>query len=451
MTATLLETAAPPVEMPRTRRRPTPRPWRSLWWTTPAGVLLLVITLSLLVTVTISPHDYVFFYRVQKAITGHDVFLFVLAAASLLIGTALPLLSGRQRPVPGWPGLDGRQLRTLDRAATVAFRLTVLGYVLLLGLGFSRGASPATLLKALTSQSDYAGTFKTVFAPVAGVTSLTQVGIAYVVLATLLRVHRAGRHTGRRLTVVFLLGLFRTYFLTERLAILELAVPLVLLAAVGARQRPRPSRRSALMPALPVLALPLLVVVFGAFEYSRSWQYFKTRTTLSFPQFAVNRLAGYYATSYNNGALILRYGSHLHRLPYDSIQGLWTSPGPAQLDLYHRLTGVNGPDVLNTVLAQHGNPEFNNPGGLASPLFDFGVPGGLLFFFVAGVLVGLAYRSFRSGRPVGLLIYPVLFTGLLELPRYVYWTEGRVVPAYLVLFVTAYLIRTRAPRRRASG
>jgi hypothetical protein len=428
---------------------PSPaRRWRTLWWASPVGSLLLVVPLSLYVSEIISGHDYTFFYTVTKAITNHDVFLFLLAAGVLVIGCALPLISGRKPPAVRWPGLDRGQLRTVDRAASVSFWLTVLGYVFFIILGFGRGATVSSLVKAVTAQSNYSGAFKVEFAPVAGVTSLTQIGIAYVVLAAVLRVHHTGRHTGRRLTVVLLLGLLRAYFLTERLAILELVVPLVLLTAVSARQRPRPSRRAGAMPYLPILALPLLAVVFGAFEYSRSWQYYKSRTTLSFPAFVVNRLAGYYATSYNNGALELKYGAHLHRLPYDSIQGLWTSPGPAQLDLYHRLTGVNGPDALNTVLTLHGNPEFNNPGGLSEPLFDFGVAGGLAFFLVAGLLIGLAYRSFRSGGAAGLLFYPVLFTGLLELPRYVYWTEGRVVPTYLVLAVTAYLIRGRRPRRR---
>lgn len=427
------------------------RRWRTLWWATPVGSLALVISLSLLVSVTISSYDYTFFYRVQKAITGPDIFLYLLAGGALLIGAALPLVAGRRPPTTNWPDLDSHRLHIIDSAATVAFRLTVLGYAFFAAIGAARGARPSMLLHTLTDQSNYSDTLKTLFAPVAGVTSLTQIGIAYVVLAALLRAHGAWNHTGRRLTVVMLLGLFRAYFLTERLAVLELVVPFVLVAAVSARHRPRPSRRAGAMPYLPLLALPLLLVVFGAFEYSRSWQYFKSRTTLSFPQFVVNRLAGYYATAYNNGALQLHYGSHLHRLPYDSIQGFWTSPGPAQLDLYHRLTGVFGPDALNTVLTQHGNPEFNNPGGLAVPLFDFGVAGGLLFFLVAGVLVGFAYRSFRTGQPLGLLIYPVLFTGLLEIPRYVYWTQGRAVPAYLVLLITAYLLRSRSPNRRRFG
>lgn len=440
---------APAVRAPertRRRRRTAGGRTRVLWWVTPAGSLALVVPLSLFVSVAISDRDYRLFFRVPKAITSNEAQQFLLAAAILAVGTVLPLVSGRGLSSRReWPGLSRRQLQILNSSASVCFWLTVTGYVLFAAVGAARGATPTLLIHALTSQSNYSGSLKTIFAPIAGVTSLTQVGIAYVVTAAVLRTHNAGHHTGRRLWIVVLLGLMRSYFLTERLAILELLVPLVAIIAYHHRQTGRTAR---LLPALPVIALPMLIVVFGAFEYSRSWQYFKSRTTLSFPAFVVRRLAGYYATSYNNGALQLQFGDRSGRLPYDSIQGIWTSPGPAQLDLYHRLTGANGQDVLNTVLAQHGTPEFNNPGGLAVPLFDFGTTGGLVYFFVFGIVIGYAYRSFRAGNPVGLLIYPVLFTGLLELPRYVYWTEGRVVPAYLALLVIAALMSRNPWRRR---
>ena len=66
---------------------------------------------------------------------------------------------------------------------------------------------------------------------------------------------------------------------------------------------------------------------------------------------------------------------------------------------------------------------------------------------LAGIVVGLAYRSWRAGGAYGLLVYPVLFTGLLELPRYLYWTQGRIVPAMVFLLVTAwYLTRSARPR-----
>ena len=430
---------APPEPRTLTPRATPPRRWpvlrgRGLWWVSPVGALLMVIPLSLIVAVQIPDSDYRFFYKVPRVIGVSQAELFLASAGMLAIGTLLPLAFRITRPKPNWPTLPGAQLSVLMKAETIAFRLTVLGYLLLGALGVSRGASPSLLLNSFTSQDNYTGQLKILFAPVAGVTSLTQIGIAYVVIAGIVLCHGRSPLVVRRLVIVLVLGLLRSYLLTERLALLELVVPLLAIGATRLRQRPR---RSGFLPFAPILALPVLLVIFGAFEYSRSWVFYRTRTTLSFPQFVVNRLAGYYATSYNNGALQLAQPHDANRLPYNSIEAFWTAPGISQLDLYHRLTGENGADLLTRTLAQYGNPEFNNPGGLAVPTIDFGRVGGAVFFLVAGLLVGLAYRSWVSGQPVGLLAYPVLFTGLLELPRYLYWTQGRVFPAMVFLLITA--------------
>jgi oligosaccharide repeat unit polymerase len=421
-------------------RVPIGPPRRGLWWITPIGSLLMVVPLSLAVAVQIPDADYRLFYKVPKIIGTGQAELFLLAAGTLALGALLPLAVRPESNARRWPTLRREQLSVLRSAEQIAFWLTMLGYVLLAGLGFARGARPTTLVNAFTTQDNYTGRLKTLFAPVAGVTSLTQLGIAYVVVCGLLLGYGASPKLARRLLLVLALGLLRAYLLTERLALLELIVPLVAIGATRLRRRPR---RHAWLPLAPVFALPILLVVFGAFEYSRSWVFYRSRTTLSFPQFVVNRLAGYYATSYNNGALQLDHVHGSTRLPYSSIEALWTAPGISQLNLYQRLTGVPGSDLLTTTLAQYGNPEFNNPGGLAVPLVDFGVAGGLLFFFVAGLVVGFTYRSWRSGLPLGLLLYPVIFTGLLELPRYLYWTQGRVFPAAVFLLVVAGLM-TRA-------
>jgi len=419
---------------------------RGLWWVSPMGSLLFVVPLSLVVALRIPDADYRFFYKEPNVISTGQAQMFLLAAGVLALGSLLAVTVRPVRIPPAWPALSPTHLPVLRAAEPIAFALTLFGYAVLLALGVARGASPALLLSSLTSQSNYTGQLKVLFAPVAGVSSFTQIGIAYVVVAGLLLCQGRQARLVRRLAVVLVLGLLRAFLLTERLAVLELIVPLLAIGGLWLRQRPR---RSGWLPAAPLLALPLLLVVFGAFEYSRSWVFYRSRTTLTFPAFVVNRLAGYYATSYNNGALQLDAPKSPGRLPYSSLEGLWTAPGISQLHLYERLSGQAGPDALNTALAQHGNPEFNNPGGLAVPLFDFGTLGGLLFFLIAGLLIGLAYRSWRSASPVGLLLYPVLFTGLLELPRYLYWTQGRVLPPLVFLLAVAGLM-VRRQRSRVS-
>jgi hypothetical protein len=114
-----------------------------------------------------------------------------------------------------------------------------------------------------------------------------------------------------------------------------------------------------------------------------------------------------------------------------------------------------------TAVAQYGNPEFNNPGGLGVPFVDLGSLGGLVFFLTLGVLVGWLWTRLRAGRPLGMLLYPMVLTGLFELPRYLYLTEGRVLPPLVVLVLiarrlergapSAARVRVRAARRRLVG
>lgn len=411
---------------------------RGLWWATPAGIILFVVPVSMLLAVNTTDLEFRQLYRVPKALTSTEVVLMLLAAGLLLIGALLPLGLRRSGWSAAWPGLDAAQLRTLDRGATVCFWLTVAGYLAFGLAGVARGATAGQLLATLAAQDNYSGGLKETFAPVTGITTLTQVGIAYVVLAAVLISCGAGTRVRRRIAIVLALSVLRAFFLTERLAVLEVVVPLVLVLAVTRR---RSGRRSWWLPAAPALGLPLLIAAFGLFEYSRSWTYFRSRTTSSFPEFVVDRLAGYYSTSYNNGAIELQNRETLGDLPYATLEGFWTAPGISQLNLYERLTGVRSGEQFALLLEQYGSPEFNNPGGLSLTMVEFGTSTGLLLMFLIGIGIGLAHRSFRAGSLTGLLLYPVLFTGLLELPRYFYWTQGRLVPALLALIFILYRLR----------
>jgi hypothetical protein len=253
----------------------------------------------------------------------------------------------------------------------------------------------------------------------------------------------------RRLVLVVFLGLTRALFLSERLALIELAVPVAAVVfAVGQPVRRR--SRQVLVQLGPVLFLPVVVGAFGVFEYFRSWVFYAPLKQQSFLSFMLDRLAGYYATAYNNGALALHAAHGVERLPYQSVEVLWTAPGAGLLDLYGRLSFGATPTSFDTLLAQHANPEFNSPGGLAIPFLDYGTVGGFVFLFLVGSLIGTVYRELRDGTSWATLVYPLLVTGLFELPRYLYWAQGRITPALLGLLVTHWWMRS-SKAARADG
>src|SRR5690606_13018022 len=110
----------------------------------------------------------------------------------------------------------------------------------------------------------------------------------------------------------------------------------------------------------------------------------------------------------------------------------WRFPGvESRLDV-PALTGV-APDDLGILLNLDLNPEFNNPSGCFSYRHDFGEGGVVVFFLLLGGVSAWLFSRFREGRLSGLLLYPLLVSALLEMPRVPYLTGGRAFPALALL------------------
>lgn len=403
-----------------------------------------MIGVAVLAAATVPDSSYRTQWGTPKAVTAELAVLFGLGALALALGAVIAAVAAPPRPVAAvWPDLDDGRFALLRRASTVLTALTVTGYVAFAGLALARGVTPAVVLDAVTS-GVYAADLRTRIGTLPGLTTMTQFGPAAAVVSGLL-LARDGRDRAEwaKLGAVFVLALPRAYLMTERLAVLEILVPLVVVAACAGSTRPRTARRLSFAPAV---ALPGLVAVFAAFEYSRSWNFYRARTDSGFAQFALERFAGYYTTAVNNAGLRMQYMADLTGWPRATLEFLWSAPGVSALDLHRRLSGVDTAQVYADVLVAHGNPEFNNDGGIADPFLDYGTLGGLALLVAVGFVAATLYRGMRESRPAGLLFYPFLFLGLLELPRYLYWTQGRTLPAIAGLAVVAVLLhRSRPP------
>jgi hypothetical protein len=408
-----------------------------LWWLTPPGVVLMVVPVSLLLAWLYPDETYRQAWSTAKSLDTDTVRNLAIAAMVFVVAALATMLFTQQRALTGrWPALTPRALALLRRAHWWLFAGTLFGYIALMAAGLSRGARPADLLARLVGAPVSADALKEQFAPVTGVTSLTQLGIGFVIVTTFLLLADPNRGLMVRMGVVLGLGLLRAFLLSERLAILELVLPLLAVVAMAAmaNRTLRPALR-----ALPAVLLPLGVALFALFEFGRSWSFYRSRTGGSFLEFAGERFAGYYATAYNNGQLLISHSERTADVPYLSIQGIWEAPGVAQLGLYERVNDAVPVDWL-WLLGSYGNPEFNNQCGVCVPVGEFGAAGAAVFFAAVGVLVTLTFVGFTNAHPVGLLVYPVLFTGLWELPRYLYWTQGRLLPVLMVLLVLGVVI-----------
>lgn len=414
------------------------------WWLSPVAVSLMVATAAIALTASVNDDRFRALWGSPKSVTGAALLTMfsgalALALAAAVVGALRPL----EPPVRRWPGLSRATLGRMRRTSSVLVALTVVGYLGLLYLMARAGIGLGNVREAAGYGA--AVPLKDVVGTLPGLTTMTQFGIAAVIVSSVVLVQQFDRVEVLKICAVVGAAIPRAFLFSERLAVLELIVPMVVVLCFGLALNRTGARFIRL---LPVVGVPGCIAVFSTFEYFRSWEYYRGTET-DFVRFSTERIAGYYATSVNNGYLEWTYMDWPGRLPRSTIDFLWTAPGIDQLDLYHRWTGHlpgrNGPPTdtdYDVVLSQLGNPEFNNSTGYAAPFLDYGLAGGIVYFLLVGVVAGLLYRGFREGRLLGLLLYPVLFTGLLELPRYIHWAQGRSFPAYVALTAVALILRT---------
>jgi oligosaccharide repeat unit polymerase len=426
----------------------------AIWWLSPTAITVVVAAVSFSLTAAIGDDVFRELWHSPKAVTGTALLLILcgplaLAFSASAVGAIRPIV----HPTDTWPALNPRAVALLTRASTVLVALTVLGFLVFAARVVQAGVAWTDLSAAAGQEG--APAIKDLVGTVPGLTTMTQFGIAAVIISSVLLAQQYSRAEVVKIVIVLAMAIPRAFVWEERLAILELVVPIIAvwcyrLAAVGKATRS--------VGALPVVAIPSALGVFAVFEYFRSWHYYRESSD-SFLGFATDRFAGYYATAINNGYLELTHLNWPERLPSATIDFFWNAPGLQELGLHDRFAG-NLPgrttpatyDDYQMMLTQFGNPEFNNSSGYTAPFLDFGTLGGLLYFVAVGVIAGLLYRGFREGRPFGLLLYPLLFGGLVELPRYIGWAQGRAVPAWVALIIVAIAlnrIRTSATEQPA--
>lgn len=149
----------------------------------------------------------------------------------------------------------------------------------------------------------------------------------------------------------------------------------------------------------------------------------------SFWGFILSRLAAYYVTAVNNGALMFEKLDPLY-VPFYPAVWFWKFPIALVPGGMPELLNVDM-DVFSRLLESYANRELNNNSRLFAPFIDFGIVGGMIFWLVLGWVSGRLYHGFTKGTAVGLLLYPCWYTGVLEIPP-VFMFGGQ---QYFVLFV----------------
>ena len=424
----------------------THRPDSGTWWLHPGSVFGISGLLIASAAYFISESSYRNYWRTPKFFdlsaletTLACVAVFVFGA---LLGQALISRSRRD----GSPGATDQAIPwpLITILFQVSFYLCLVGYALWMGLAIQRGMTLTNVVEILVGEKGAMYDARFSYLPtVGGVTTLTQFGTAAMILGAILGFGQGWKPVRWKLGIVVGLAVLRALLNSERFALIELAVPF---AVCCLALRPRISKfaRIALNLAPPV-GLIALFLLFTGFEYFRSWTNYYAGRDLSLWEFGAIRLLGYYVTSFNNGAYFLNRLDPLNA-PYFTAHFLWGFPlsSPVIKRLFpDPLLDSSDKWFYFPFLEADANVEFNNADGMLFPLMDYGIAGGLIYWLLIGVLCGLIYDAYRRRALSGLLLYPMLFLGLLELPLALYWGEGRAFPSLCLLAATPVVIWLR--------
>lgn len=307
---------------------------------------------------------------------------------------------------------------------------------------------PATLFGVLTGSIKMS---RQEIGATPGVTSLVNFIPVYFALATYVWKNHP-KDFPRRLklltSALFFLTVFRVFVWSERLALIELMAAVALPLTAHFYKTTQNQKIRKLLKLGPIIALPTLVMYFGVAEYFRSWQSATYNGKTDFWAFALGRLGTYYYTSLNNGAGILE----MFKWPTYKFENI--------LLFAHKAPGFFGPlfsyytDLKQLTheiyLRKYGDPEFNNPSGVYSVVYDSGLAGAFIYYAASGFFAGILYKSFLRGQARGIVLYPLFFVMMLEIYRYPYLGAPRTFTSLLGAAFAILLIGSQAAKIKSS-
>ena len=378
-----------------------------------------------------------------------DYLLQLLGFGLLAAGVVLAL---RKSGIARRMELDEVHLARLERLATVLFWLTVLAYAVWFISALFHGFGPGTMLSILAGKPGVSFEARDAFVTIPGVTTFTQMGPVAVASYTVLFRYRI-KHT-IPLIILFGLAAARLVANSERLALIEVVLPaLIVLALVPAQRGRREANTPKHAPGLyfvswALAGLTVLTALFAISERSRSFS--EKSGGGSLWGYTIERLLGYYATATNNGAHYLHHVGPTLARPETTLDWLWQFPVVG--GLFARLVGGRAPgfgQLWPAYLQAHSNPELNSPSFILPVFAEWGYILAPVVLIAVGFAIGRVYRATKAGSLAALLTYSVLVVGLMEIPRFFYFGLGRTAPLLLACFVAKLVLDPSARMTRA--
>jgi hypothetical protein len=415
-----------------------------IWWLHPAALFGLAGCIIGIAAYVIPEADYRTNWRTPKFFGGPALEVTLACVAVFVFGT---LLTSQYlaRFAPRTAAPIEMRWDLVEKLFRVSVWLAVIGYVIWAGLAIQRGMTLTSALAVATGEKGAMYDARFTYLPtVGGVTTLTEFGTAAAIFGALLGSNVGWNTVRTRLSLILGLAILRALLNSERFAIIELVVPftIALLPSLESHFQRASKTVRGLIRCVPVIGSVGLLFIFTGFEYFRSWSNYYAGRNQGLLEFGALRLLGYYVTSFNNGAYFLGRLDPLNA-PYFTCHFLWGFP--LSSPIIKRLFADPMLDSADKwfyfpFLESDANVEFNNADGMLFPLMDFGVAGGLLYWFAIALACGVLYYLYCSKTPLGLMMYPIVYLSLLEVPLALYWSEGRAFPSQMLLLLSPLVL-----------
>jgi hypothetical protein len=271
-----------------------------------------------------------------------------------------------------------------------------------------------------------------------GITTFTQ--FLPIGVACLYYVQKMHQTSIYRKTILFciLLVTYRTFINNERLALLEVLIPLGVIYLYFNSKQTR-------TPWWIVYSLTLLMVfiLFAVTEYFRSWQSYKLRYGQTFMDFTTDRFVSYYGTALNNGAIYQQIHPQISNLPTGILDWLWQFPVIGSL-LTNLLTNqnlvVNWSQALKSFA---GTDEYNNVNSYFMILSESNLYILVAMFLTLGSFFQVIYSKLHNPKSPYVIVLGPLLIGILELPRLFWFGLGRAFPIVFSSFLIYLYIKKK--------
>lgn len=412
----------------------------SPWFVRPLSLLWVGLALAIIPAATSNSIQHAN-WDITWYVSTRDYVLVLFSGT--MIGAGILLTSGRPAPLHDRLAIAKESRKALSHACNLLLVLLCIGYAVWTASAVVHGLTlklAVSLFLGNDGEANFA--LRNALVTVPGISTLTEVGP--VLLSALVVLWKLGIHRPRAITLILVLATVRAFLNSERLSLIEVVVPLVLMIGLLVSDTHDPSVRRARRRVLGMIAV-LPVLIFGFFivtEQLRSWGHYEDIYSGSIISFSADRIWAYYATALNNGVIYRQFFAPILPYPAQTLALLTNAPIIGE---FISQIGIPSVPLWSSALTQYGNPEFNNQSGLLPIIGEVGIVPAVFLFLLWGVGIGTLYRLGTRGNVAALCGYAGMAMGLIELARYPYYLSGRMVPGLIAILILFLFLRNPKP------